>query len=65
MTTRRSELLPGQIVHVRLGSRDFGLGTVDDRTEDGSIVWILFGGPTPRRMFLDEDPAVFTVLAVG
>lgn len=61
MTVRRSALLPGQRVHVRLGTPALGIGTVDDRTVDGSIIWIRFGGATQRRMFLDEDPAVFTI----
>jgi hypothetical protein len=49
------------MVHVRLGPSDLGVGTVEERTTDGSIIWVRFGGATPRRMFLDEDPAVFTV----
>lgn len=61
-TASRSSLLPGQVVHVQLGPADLGAGTVEERTIDGSIIWIRFGGVTPRRMFLDEDPAVFTVL---
>lgn len=36
---------------------DLGTGVVDDLTEDGSIVWIVFGGAEPRRMFLEEDAA--------
>jgi hypothetical protein len=64
-TTRRAALLPGQAVHVRLGCSDLGAGIVDDRTEDGDIVWIRFGGATPRRMFIAEDPAEFTVLPPG
>ncbi|HEX9086474.1 MAG TPA: hypothetical protein VF867_02980 [Arthrobacter sp.] len=61
-TVSRSSLLPGQLVHVLLGPTDLGAGTVDQRTTDGSIIWVRFGGATPRRMFLDEDPAVFTIL---
>ncbi|WP_324642379.1 hypothetical protein [Pseudarthrobacter sp. LT1] len=37
--------------------RDLGHGTVDDLTDDGSIVWIVFGGAEPRRMFLEEGSA--------
>ena len=62
-TALRCTLLPGQRVHVLLGPTDLGVGIVEDRTTDGSIIWIRFGGATPRRMFLDEDPAVFTVVA--
>ena len=64
-TAQRSTLLPGQHVHVRLGPTDLGAGIVEDRTVDGSIIWIRFGGATPRRMFLDEDPAVFTIIPAG
>lgn len=60
--THRSELLPEQDVHVRLGSRDLGVGKVDARTKDGEIVWISFGGATPRRLLLEEDEADFTLL---
>ncbi|MDT0168889.1 hypothetical protein [Pseudarthrobacter sp. BRE9] len=42
---------------------DLGHGTVDDLTDDGSIVWIVFGGAEPRRMFLEEGPGKYTVLA--
>lgn len=41
---------------------DLGTGVVDDLTEDGSIVWIVFGGAEPRRMFLEEDAARYMVL---
>jgi hypothetical protein len=61
-TAQRSTLQPGQHVQVRLGPTNLGVGTVEDRTVDGSIIWIRFGGATPRRMFLEEDPAVFTVV---
>ncbi|HEX9088386.1 MAG TPA: hypothetical protein VF867_12770 [Arthrobacter sp.] len=64
-TTRRAGLITGQAVHVRLGRSDLGVGRVDDRTEDGAIVWIFFGGATPRRMFMADDPAEFTVLEPG
>jgi hypothetical protein len=52
----------GQEVFVRAGSEDLGTGVVDDLTEDGSIVWVIFGGVTPRRMFIPEDQARSTVL---
>jgi hypothetical protein len=61
MTHRRS-LLRGQEVNVRLDRTDLGTGLVDDMTDNGDIVWVIFGGPIPRRMFLAEDPAEFTVL---
>ncbi|GGI02521.1 hypothetical protein ACFFGR_14465 [Arthrobacter liuii] len=53
----------GQEVRVHAGGHDLGSGTVDDLTDDGSIVWVVFGGAEPRRMFLKEDAARFTVLS--
>lgn len=62
-TVDGSALQRGQEVRVRVGSEDLGAGKVDDLTEDGSIVWVVFGGATPRRMFIPEDEARYTVLA--
>jgi hypothetical protein len=61
-TVDGSALWRGQKVHVRMRGQDLGTGVVDDLTDDGSIVWIVFGGAEPRRMFLEEDAARFTVL---
>lgn len=55
-------LLRGQDVHVRANGHDLGTGRVDDLTEDGTIVWVVFGGATTRRMFIPEDQAEFTIL---
>lgn len=57
-----SALLRGQEVLVRVGSEDLGAGIVDDLNEDGTMVWVIFGGATPRRMFIPEDEAQYTVL---
>lgn len=61
--THQGDLRSGQDVHVRLGSQDLGTGRVDVVTEDGEAVWVIFGGATPRRLFLIEDPTEFTVLS--
>ncbi|MDP9889514.1 hypothetical protein [Pseudarthrobacter enclensis] len=61
-TVKGSALWRGQGVRVQAGGHDLGTGVVDDLTEDGSIVWIVFGGAEPRRMFLEEDAARYTVL---
>ncbi|QOD06182.1 hypothetical protein IDT60_22825 (plasmid) [Pseudarthrobacter sp. BIM B-2242] len=61
-TTDASALLRGQEVRVHTRGHDLGTGVVDDLTEDGSIVWVVFGGAEPRRMFLEEDAARYTVL---
>lgn len=61
-TADGSTLRRGQDVRVQAGDEDLGAGKVDDLTEDGSIVWVIFGGATPRRMFIPEDQARFTVL---
>lgn len=61
-TVDGSALLRGQEVRVHAGGQDLGTGTVDDKTEDGSIVWVVFGGAVPRRMFIEEDAARYTVL---
>jgi hypothetical protein len=57
-----SELLRGQEVMVHVGEEAIGTGVVDDLTEDGSVVWVIFGGAIGRRMFIPEDQARFTVL---
>lgn len=62
LTVDGSALLRGQEVRVSAGSEALGAGKVDDLTEDGSIVWVLFGGASPRRMFIPEDEARYTVL---
>lgn len=62
MTVDGSSLLPGQEVRVRVGSEDLGPGMVDDLNEDGTMVWIIFGGAVPRRMFIPEDEAQYIVL---
>lgn len=62
MTVDGSALLRGQEVRVRAGAEDLGPGRVDDLTEDGTIVWVVFGGASPRRMFIPEDQARYTVL---
>lgn len=61
-TTDASTLWRGQEVRVHAHGHDLGTGVVDDFTEDGSIVWVVFGGAEPRRMFLEEDAARYTVL---
>lgn len=61
-TVDGSALWRGQEVRVRMRGNDLGTGVVDDLTEDGSIVWIMFGGAEPRRMFIEEDAARFAVL---
>lgn len=61
-TTDGTSLWRGQEVLVRAGGHNLGRGIVDDLTDDGSIVWIVFGGAEPRRMFLEEDAARYTVL---
>lgn len=63
MTVDGAALWRGQEVRVHAGGHDLGRGIVDDLTDDGSIVWIVFGGAEPRRMFLEEDAARYTVLA--
>ncbi|ACL42061.1 hypothetical protein Achl_4110 (plasmid) [Pseudarthrobacter chlorophenolicus A6] len=62
LTVDGSALLRGQEVRVRVGSENLGTGIVDDLSEDGTMVWIIFGGATPRRMFIPEDKAQYTVL---
>jgi hypothetical protein len=62
LTVDGTVLRRGQDVMVRAGAEDLGAGVVDDFTEDGSVVWVIFGGATPRRMFIPEDQAQFTVL---
>lgn len=61
-TVDGSALWRGQEVRVHMHGHELGTGLVDDLTEDGSIVWILFGGVERRRMFIEEDEARFTVL---
>jgi hypothetical protein len=61
-TVDASALWRGQEVRVHARGHDLGTGFVDDLTEDGSIVWIMFGGAEPRRMFIPEDEAQFAVL---
>lgn len=61
-TVDGSALRRGQEVRVHLRDQDLGAGVVDDPTEDGSIVWIIFHSAEPRRMFIEEDAARYTVL---
>lgn len=61
-TDDRCALVRGQKVHVRAGDEDLGAGTIDDFTDDGGAVWVIFGGATPRRMFIPEDEAEFIVV---
>jgi hypothetical protein len=61
-TVDGSALMRGQEVRVQVGDEALGTGVVDDITEDGSIVWVIFGGAVPRRMFIPEDQARFQVL---
>ncbi|MDJ0459908.1 hypothetical protein PUN71_022120 [Arthrobacter sp. NQ7] len=61
-TVDSTALWRGQRVRVHAGVHDLGAGVVDDLTEDGSIVWIVFGGAEPRRMFIEEDAARYSVL---
>jgi sRNA-binding protein len=61
-TTDGTALQRGQEVLVKAGTEPLGAGVVDAITEDGSIVWVVFGGTTGRRMFIPEDQARFTVL---
>lgn len=60
VTVEGTRLTRGQEVQVSLGLHDLGTGKVDDFTDDGLIVWIVFGGATPRRMFLPGDRTRFT-----
>jgi hypothetical protein len=60
--TQRSDLEPGQTVHVQVGAEDLGPGRVDAVADDGTV-WVFFGGPSPRRLFIEEDPAEFRVLS--
>lgn len=62
VTIDGAPLRRGQEVMVHAGAEDLGAGVVDDFTEDGSIVWVIFGGAAPRRMFIPEDQARFAVL---
>lgn len=62
LTVDGSALLRGQEVRVRVGSRNLGAGVVDDLNEDGTMVWVVFGGAMPRRMFIPEDEAQYIVL---
>lgn len=52
----RSALRRGQQVMVTRHGDEVGTGVVDDVTGDGSVVWIVFGGAFPRRLFLESDP---------
>jgi hypothetical protein len=61
-TVDGAALWRGQEVRVYAGGYDLGTGFVDDLTDDGSIVWIVFGGVELRRMFLEDDAARYTVL---
>ena len=61
-TVDGTALWRGQEVRVHAGGHDLGIGFVDDLTDDGSIVWIVFCGAEPRRMFLKEDAVRYTVL---
>lgn len=58
-------LQPGQEVHVRVGREDLGRGRVDDVAGDGRAVWVYFGGASPRRLFIEEDAALFELLSGG
>ena len=48
-TVDGAPLWRGQEVRVHAGAHDRGTGFVDDLINDGSIVWIVFGGAEPRR----------------
>lgn len=61
-TVDGTALWRGQEVRVHAGGRVIGTGVVDDLTDDGSIVWIVSGRAQPRRVFLKEDAARYTVL---
>lgn len=63
LTVDGAELRRGQEVRVQAGSEALGAGVVDDFTRDGSAIWVVFGGASPRRLFIPEDQARFTVLA--
>lgn len=53
------DLYRGQEVLVTVGAVELGRGVVDDFTPDGSIVWTVFDGAVPRKMFIPEDRAEF------
>jgi hypothetical protein len=58
--TPSTDLRRGQIVHVLVGAEDLGTGRVDAVADDGTV-WVFFGGPSPRRLFIEEDEAQFRV----
>jgi hypothetical protein len=62
LTVDGAELRRGQEVRVQAGDEALGTGVVDDFTEDGSAIWVIFGGASPRRLFIPEDQARFQVL---
>ncbi|WP_160292491.1 hypothetical protein [Arthrobacter sp. SPG23] len=47
---------------MRVGSVNLGTRIVDDLNEGGTMVWVVFGGAVPGRMFIPEDEAQYTVL---
>lgn len=59
--TDLADLLPGQRVRVSAGFTNLGAGLVDARTDDGSMVWVDFGGAYSRRLFMAEDRARFAL----
>ncbi len=52
----RSALVSGQLVLVGLRGAEPEAGRVDELTDDGSVVWVDFGGAFARRMFHVADP---------
>jgi hypothetical protein len=64
LTVNGAELRRGQEVRVQAGDKALGTGVVDDFAADGSAIWVIFGGASPRRLFIPEDQARFTVLPI-
>lgn len=54
------DLKRGQVVRVRIGDEDLGIGIVDELAVDG--VWIFFFRTTPRLLPTDDGSTEFTVL---
>lgn len=58
-----SELKRGQVVRVRAGDEDLGIGIVDELAAGGvDAVWIFFFGTGPRLLPLGNEATEFTVL---
>jgi hypothetical protein len=54
-----ASLQPGDCVEVSRIDSSFYVAYVDDRSDDGELIWVVENGTGHRRLFVRDDPVLF------